>query len=205
MKKFYSLLLLLTAICIVLTACGQDAASNFDEEVEAEEENEADGDLPDPSGVTMDDLLDVKENHTVRLEGGTVTFRLEEAYAGEAAQEALSQMGEDPEDFVPFESDMQLVLLAYQITVEDGYTDTPFRADELLGTALWSKDLSNLYEYYLMDLNKNQALTYTQVSVSAGESSPCYVLYQLPDTVTSFVAPVESVDGTLWFLYSLSV
>ncbi len=210
MKKKLTALLL--GMCVLsLAACSSSENQSKSEEEAAEETEEesavetdiVDLDLKTPSeeGVTEQDLLDVREEHTVELENGTFTFRLTEAYVGSDAEEQLEAMGENVDDFFLFEEGFRFVLLEYQVKADNGFEDEPFSGDDLLGYDVWQTDLTQTCPYYCIDLDSG--LNYTNVTLHAGEESTAYALYEMPEDLDAFADCLNGKNEDYWFLYQL--
>ncbi len=203
--------LLLGACILALAACGsRENSSNSDEETEevTEEESAVETDIIDPDlvtpseeGVTKQDFLDVREDHTVELENGTFTFRLTEAYVGTDAEEQLEDLGENVNDFFLFEDGLSYVLLEYQVKADSGFEEEPFSGEDLLGYDLWQTDLTQTFPFYCIDLDSD--LNYTNVTLRSGEESTAYALYEMPEDLDAFADCLTGKDTEYWFLYQL--
>lgn len=160
----------------------------------------------DEEYATKESPADIRSVQTIKGTFGEFSFKLENAYLGDAAISKLIEMGEDKDmiqGFVNSEENYRAVLLEYNVSAGKGFETEPFVVSEILGNDLWDIEYKSKYEYVFTNLMKNANLDAVNLTLKTGEESKAYALYALPENTHSFVNSISGENKDYWFIYNL--
>ena len=160
--------------------------------------------LPDDQ-ATKENPADPTQKVTIEDYYGVFSIKLDNTYVGSEALDFLGSIGEDPDNFYP-EDDYKTIVHEFTVSADEGYEDedTAFSYADVIGNDMWDTEYSSKFQYWVPELYENAGLDYYQLTLTKGESSKMYLVFEIPEDVDKYVSSISGVNRDFWFLYDVA-